>query len=63
VNGSTFLYLSCIIAGFALIRIPLSGALNPLEPLCDLIGVVTVLLFSCIIIFNGVMALIGRRKL
>ncbi|QHE51038.1 hypothetical protein [Pontibacillus sp. HMF3514] len=62
-NGNTFLYFSCIIAGFALIRIPLSGALTPLEPFCDLIGVVTVLLFSCIIIFNGIMSLIGRRKL
>jgi len=62
-NSTTFLYLSCIIAGFALIKITLSGFLEPLEPLSVLVGALTVLVFSCIIIFNGLMTLLGKRKL
>ncbi|MBU8905245.1 hypothetical protein [Desertibacillus haloalkaliphilus] len=58
------LYLSCIIAGFALVRVPLTGTFQPLSPLADIVGVLTILLFSCVIIYNGIVALIGRgRKL
>ncbi|MEH7275303.1 hypothetical protein [Neobacillus vireti] len=38
-DRSPFLYLSCIIAGFALLRVPLTGFLAPLSPLVVLIGV------------------------
>lgn len=63
VNSTTFLYLSCILAGFALIRVPLSGFLEPLEPLTFLIGVLAVILFSIILLYNGLMTLLGKRKI
>ncbi|WP_226037419.1 hypothetical protein [Aquibacillus saliphilus] len=63
-NNYPLLYLACILAGFALIRVPLQGFLAPLEPLAFIIGVLAILLFSGVIIYNGVMALFGvRRKL
>ena len=62
-NGTTFLYLACILAGFALIRLPLNDVLAPLDPLTVIVGVLAVLVFSCILIFNGIMALLGKRKI
>ncbi|MRH41735.1 hypothetical protein GH741_03490 [Aquibacillus halophilus] len=56
------LYLACILAGFALIRVPLQGFLAPLEPLTFIVGVLSILLFSCVIIVDGVMSLIGKRR-
>ncbi|WP_102348524.1 hypothetical protein [Bacillus sp. Marseille-P3661] len=56
------LFLSCIFAGFALIKVPLTGFLQPLSPLAFLIGVLSVLVFSCILIFNGIMVLVGRKR-
>ncbi|WP_227937066.1 hypothetical protein [Alkalihalobacillus deserti] len=60
-NGFPLLYLSCILAGFALVRVPLNGFLAPLEPLAIIVGVLAILLFSCVLIFKGVMVLIGKR--
>ncbi|MRG87169.1 hypothetical protein [Salinibacillus xinjiangensis] len=55
------LYLFCILAGFALIKVPLYGYFEPLEPLAFLVGVLTVLLFSGVIIFNGIMTLFRKK--
>ncbi|MCT2536736.1 hypothetical protein NC661_14115 [Aquibacillus koreensis] len=54
------LFLACILAGFALIRVPLTGFLEPLSPLVFLVGVLSILVFSCVIIYHGVMALIKK---
>ncbi|MEH7179351.1 hypothetical protein [Neobacillus vireti] len=60
-DRSPFLYLSCIIAGFALLRVPLTGFLAPLSPLVVLIGVLAILLFSLVLIIHGVLRLAKRR--
>jgi hypothetical protein len=58
---SPFLYLFCVIAGFALLRVPLTGFLAPLSPLVVLIGVLAILLFSVVLIIQGVLSLVKRR--
>jgi hypothetical protein len=58
---SPFLYLACIIAGFALLRVPLTGILQPLSPLVVLIGVLAILLFSLVLIVQGVLCLVKRK--
>ncbi|MBB5173860.1 hypothetical protein [Texcoconibacillus texcoconensis] len=60
-NRFLLLYLATILAGFAIIRVPLDGILEPFAPVTLLVGVLTVLTFSCVIIFNGFMALFGKR--
>lgn len=60
-DRSPFLYLCCIIAGFSLLRVPLTGFFAPLGPLVLLIGVLAVLLFSLVVIIQGVLCLVKRR--
>ncbi|WP_419955543.1 hypothetical protein ACN6MT_08595 [Neobacillus niacini] len=60
-DRSPFLYLCCIIAGFALLRVELTGFFAPLSPLVLLIGVLAVLLFSLVVIIQGVLCLVKRR--
>ncbi|MDQ1000709.1 phosphoglycerol transferase MdoB-like AlkP superfamily enzyme [Neobacillus niacini] len=58
---SPFLYLLCVIAGFALLRVPLTGFWAPLSPLVVLIGVLAILIFSLVLIIQGVLSLVKRR--
>jgi hypothetical protein len=60
-DRSPFLYFFCILAGFALLRVPLTGILAPLGPLVVLIGVLAILLFSFVLIIQGVLCLARRR--
>ncbi|MFP7297123.1 hypothetical protein [Neobacillus niacini] len=60
-DRSPFLYFFCILAGFALLRVPLTGVLGTLNPLVDLIGVLAILLFSFVLIIQGVLYLVKRR--
>lgn len=60
-DRSPFLYLCCVLAGFALLRVPLTGFFAPLSPLVVLIGVIAVLLFSLVLIIQGVLCLVKRR--
>jgi hypothetical protein len=60
-DRSPFLYLCCVIAGFALLRVPLTGFLAPLGPLVVLIAVLAILLFSFVLIIQGVLCLVKRR--
>lgn len=55
------LFLSCILAGFALIKVPLSGFLAPLAPMVMFLGELAILLFSFVLIFQGILFLFGRR--
>nr|WP_263324621.1 hypothetical protein [Neobacillus sp. Marseille-Q6967] len=55
------LFLACILAGFALLRVPLTGFFSPLSPLVVLIAVITILLFSVVLIVYGVLVLIGKK--
>jgi hypothetical protein len=60
-DRSPLLYFLCILAGFALLRVELTGFLAPLSPLVLLIGVLAVLLFSLVLIIHGVLCLVKRR--
>jgi len=56
-----FLMLASIIAGFALIKMPLAGTfLSSVQPLTDLIGILAILIFSLFLIYKGFMNLIGK---
>jgi hypothetical protein len=59
---SPFLFLACIIAGFALLRVPLTGFFAPLSPLVILIGVLAILLFSLVLIIQGLLCLARKRR-
>jgi hypothetical protein len=55
------LFLACVIAGFALIELPLAGtALASIAPVTFYIGILSVLVFSLILIFKGILALVGK---
>ncbi|MGB3260068.1 hypothetical protein [Paenisporosarcina sp.] len=55
------LMLASILAGFALLKVPLSGTfLSGLEPITNVIGVLAIVIFSLFLIFKGVMALLGK---
>ncbi|BDG36459.1 hypothetical protein [Saccharococcus caldoxylosilyticus] len=56
-----FLFLACILAGFALIKLPLAGSpLAGIQPITSLIGILAILVFSLVLIFRGIMALVGK---
>lgn len=54
------LFLANILAGFALINVPLTGALAGLDPIATIVGVITILVFSLALIYYGVRTLIKR---
>jgi hypothetical protein len=56
------LMLASILAGFALLKVPLSGTfMAGLEPITNLIGILTVVIFSLVLIYKGLMALLGKK--
>ena len=60
-DRTILLMLASILAGFALLRVPLEGTfLSGLEPVTTLIGILAILLFSLVLIYKGFMALIGK---
>ena len=53
-----FLMLAGIIAGFVLVRAPLSGSfLSSIEPITSTIGILAILVFSLYLIYKGLMAI------
>ena len=55
------LMLASILAGFALLKVPLAGTfLSSLEPITTLIGVLAIVIFSLVLLFKGLMALLGK---
>jgi hypothetical protein len=53
--------LASILAGFALLKVPLTGTfLSGLEPITNLIGILAIVIFSLLLIFKGLMALLGK---
>lgn len=55
------LMLASILAGFALLKVPLAGTfLASLEPITTLIGVLAIVIFSLVLLFKGLMALLGK---
>jgi hypothetical protein len=55
------LFLACVLAGFALIKLPLAGSfLASIAPITSVIGILAILVFSLVIIFKGIIALVGK---
>ena len=55
------LMLASILAGCALIKVPLEGTfIACLEPIINLIGIFAILIFSLSLILKGLMALPGK---
>ena len=56
------LMLASIFAGFALLKVPLSGTfLDVIEPISNLIGILAIIIFSLTLIYKGLMALLGKK--
>lgn len=55
------LMLASILAGFALLKVPMSGTfLAGLEPITNLIGILAIVFFSLVLMYKGIMALLGK---
>jgi hypothetical protein len=60
-DNRIFLFLATILSGFALIRVPLADSfLEGVSPVTDILGILTVLVFSLVLIFLGVRSLISK---
>ncbi|MFY0760124.1 hypothetical protein AB1K32_14740 [Metabacillus dongyingensis] len=56
-----FLFLAAIFAGFALVEMPLAGTfLASIEPFTTVVGVLAILVFSFVLIYNGVKSLFNK---
>ncbi|WP_449539604.1 hypothetical protein [Ferdinandcohnia sp. Marseille-Q9671] len=56
-----FLFLACILAGFALIRVTAyDTVLTSLHTVFTLVGVISIIVFSFVLIFKGILALLGK---
>ncbi len=61
-HKSPWIYLACILAGFALIKVPVKFTfLSSLSHAIFVIGVITVLVFSFVLIYLGLLALFGKH--
>jgi len=55
------LMLASILAGFALLNVPLAGTvLAGLEPVTNYIGILAIIIFSLFLLFKGLQALLGK---
>ena len=55
------LMLASIFAGFALVKVSLSGTfMAGLEPISNIIGILAIVIFSLALIYKGLMALFGK---
>lgn len=60
-DNRIFLLLATIFAGFALIRVPLADTfLESVSPITDIIGLLTVLIFSLVLIYKCVRSLFSK---
>ncbi|MGG3468659.1 hypothetical protein ABES02_14405 [Neobacillus pocheonensis] len=60
-DNRIFLFLATILSGFALIRVPLDGSfLEGVSPVTDIIGFLTVIIFSLVLIYKGVKGLFSK---
>ena len=55
------LMLASIFAGFALLKVPLEGTfLQGIQPITDLIGILAIVIFSLVLIYKGILSLLGK---
>ncbi len=60
-DNRIFLFLASILSGFALIRVPLADSfLESVSPFTDILGILTVLVFSLVLIYKGVRSLFSK---
>ncbi|MCM3639309.1 hypothetical protein M3152_16535 [Sporosarcina luteola] len=60
-DRSILLIIGCILAGFALLKAPLSSTfLAGIEPITNIIGILAILLFSLLLLYKGLMSLVGK---
>jgi hypothetical protein len=60
-DNRIFLFLATILSGFALIRVPLADSfLESVSPFTDIVGILTILVFSLVLIYLGVRSLISK---
>ncbi|WP_026567085.1 hypothetical protein [Bacillus sp. UNC41MFS5] len=60
-DNRILLFFVSILSGFALIRVPLADSfLESISPVTDIIGMLTVLVFSCVLIYKGVKGLFSK---
>lgn len=60
-DNRIFLFLAAIFSGFALIKAPLAGSfLESVSPFTDILGLLTVLVFSLVLIYKGVRGLFSK---
>ncbi|WP_419961949.1 hypothetical protein [Psychrobacillus sp. BM2] len=56
------LMMASILAGFALLKVPLEGTfLAGLEPFTNIIGILAIVIFSLVLLYKGLMALLGKK--
>jgi hypothetical protein len=55
------LFLACIVSGFALLRITLTGALAGLTPIIHIIATLVIVIFAGVIIYKGFVALFKKK--
>ncbi|MFD1037804.1 hypothetical protein ACFQ3N_05195 [Virgibacillus byunsanensis] len=60
-NQTVLLYLSCILAGFALTRIPASSVVSSgIVNFFDIVGGIAIIIFAIALLHLGVKALLGK---
>ena len=60
-DNRIFLFLATILSGFALIKVPLAGSfLESVSPVTDILGILTILVFSLVLIYKGVRSLFQK---
>ncbi|MGZ4159282.1 MAG: hypothetical protein ACXVNF_00565 [Neobacillus sp.] len=55
-----FLFLACILAGFALVNLPAISFLSGLFPFFHIVGALAVLVFSFALIYEGLKAFFSK---
>ncbi|AZU61140.1 hypothetical protein [Neobacillus mesonae] len=59
-NQAAYLFLACILAGFALVKMPAISFLASLSSLFDVVGALAILVFSVAILYLGVKGLLNK---
>lgn len=60
-DNRIFLFLATILSGFALIKVPLTDSFfESVSPVADFLGILTVLVFSLVLIYNGIRGLFSK---
>ena len=60
-DNRIFLFLATILSGFALVKVPLADSFfESASPFTDILGILTILVFSLVLIYHGVRRLFSK---